>query len=240
MIIIIIIFIQFPSYYNQDPKKDYNMNSFDMKGFFENFGQAIFAFNCLTNFFSVASAIKQPNIRRLRKVFVRSFTFLLLLCSAVGLMGYLSIGKALTPKIDLIIYREKLGDTDYAMQSVRVALIMCLFVNGGINAFPLKKMIGDYLGWQELTTMKNLSLCFFLIFLPTAVASFFTTIETYVSITGCFTGTLLVIFFPAIMGVKIRYFKRGFWKYFLYFYIGIIVALTIVCTYFTFLKFIHN
>jgi len=43
------------------------------------------------------------------------------------------------------------------------------------------------------------------------VASFFTSIESYVSITGCFTGTLLVIFFPALMGVKIDYFKKKIW-----------------------------
>lgn len=123
---------------------------------------------------------------------------------------------------------------------MRVALIVCLFVNGGINVFPLKKMVSDYIGWKNLTITQNISLSFLLVFIPTTVASFFSSIEIYVSITGCFAGTLLVIFFPALMGVKIKYFKTKFWHYFLYFYIVAVFLLTMVCSYFTIMKFVKN
>ena len=86
-----------------------------MEDLFQNIGIAVFTYNCLTNFFSVVSAIKNPNIRRLRKVFIRSFIFLFILMCIVGIIGYLSIGKSDSPFVDLIIYRPSIGNHDYFM-----------------------------------------------------------------------------------------------------------------------------
>lgn len=239
--IILIIIIQFPVYYKQEPQKKYNFYNFELEGFFQNFGIAIFSFNCLTNFFSVASAIKNPNIRRLRKVFIRSFSFLLILCIAVGILGYLSVGKDKVNLVDLIIYREQYGETDYCMQIARVLLIVALFVNASINAFPLKKMaIHTFSLDEDLKLSHNILICLFFAFIPSIIASFFTSIQSYVSITGCFSGMFIVFIFPCLLGIKIQYFKKKVFHYSLYVYLVLLLLLTIFCTYFTTLKFIND
>jgi len=96
--IILVILIQTPFYYNELKSKNenkYNLYETNLRQVFESFGIAIFAFNCLTNFFSVAEQISNPNPRRLRKVFKRSFFTLFILLIVIGIAGYLSIGRTI-------------------------------------------------------------------------------------------------------------------------------------------------
>lgn len=195
-------------------------------------GLAIFSFNCLTNFFSVATVIKHPNVRRLRKVFVRSFTILLSFLIIVGICGYLSIGDQ---NIDLIIYRPKIGSSDYMMEIGRGALIISLFFNGGINAIPLKLMIGHSLKW-DLESNKNYLLSFLFVIFPVLLASMNDSISDYVSITGCFMGSLLCFTFPYIMALKIKYFKNHIMEKILIVWTVFLTILCLFCTYFTALR----
>ena len=203
-----------------------------MKGLFENFGIAIFSFNCLTNFFSVANQIARPNKRRLRKVFIRSFIILGILLLTVGLLGYLSVGmKALKDKsnIDLIIYRPKLGATDYLMEYGRMFLIISLLVNAGINAFPLKIMLAHAIDW-EMKGWRNLLLSFIFTIVPVVISSAFTGITDYVSFTGSFTGSLLCFTFNGILAIKIGYFKNKIMKVLMYVWTIVITVLCMICT----------
>lgn len=59
--LILTIILQFPFYYAEG-EKTFNFYETDYRSFFENFGIAIFSYNCLTNFFSVASTVKNPNL----------------------------------------------------------------------------------------------------------------------------------------------------------------------------------
>ena len=71
----------------------------------------------------------------------------------MGLIGYLSIGSVNTPNVDLIIYRKAYGNSDYFMLTARALLIIALFVNGGINAFPLKLMVCQTFKWDHMTLL---------------------------------------------------------------------------------------
>ncbi len=184
--IILVIFVEFYSYLKQDwcddngvcEPKTYNYYEFGFESFFKNLGISIFSFNCLTNFFSVASAIKRPNVRRLRKTFRRSFAILCALLLAVGLVGYFSVGRQAVDidKLDLIIYRKPIGNSDYLMSIGRMFLILLLFVNAGINAFPLKIMIAHGLDW-ELKGIRNIGLSLTMTFIPVIIASLFVKIS---------------------------------------------------------------
>ena len=237
--IIFVITIQFPFYFQESPKKTFNYYSTNWVAFFENFGLAVFSFNCLTNFFSVASAVKNPNIRRLRKVFIRAFTVLLFFVVLVGLIGYLSLGRENTPETDLIIYRKKLGNSDYFMLVGRTLLIVALLVNGGINTFPLKMLVVDLMN-IKLTFWKNFILSFVLCILPIAIASLFTSVSKYASITGCFTGMLICFVYPGMLALRIRYFKKPYKRFFLYVWTITTLSLTGICTYFTVLNFFNK
>lgn len=238
--IILVIIIQFPLYYTDlvdHNENKYNFYSLTLKGFFENFGLAIFAFNCLTNFFSVASSIAKPNIRRLRKVFLRSFSILIIFLLTVGIIGYLSVGQKSANNVDLIIYRKQIGKSDIFMMIGRAFLILALFVNAAVNAFPLKTMIARAIDWK-MESWRNFLLSFLFTLLPVVIASFCTSITDYVSITGSFTGSLICFFYPGIIGIKIRYFKNNFMHKLLYLWVIVMFIVTLICTYFAFMKFI--
>lgn len=237
--IILIIIIQFPLYYtdlSENNENEYNLYSLTFKSFFQNFGLAIFAFNCLTNFFSVASSIAKPNIRRLRKVFLRSFSILIIFLLTVGIIGYLSLGKN-SKNVDLIIYRKQIGSSDNFMMVGRGFLILALFVNAAVNAFPLKIMIARAINW-EMVGFRNFVLSLVFTLIPVVISSFCTSITDYVAITGSFTGSLICFTYPGIIGIKIRYFKNGFLHRMLYLWVFVMFVSTVICTYFAFMKFL--
>lgn len=63
----------------------------------------------------------------------------------MGLVGYLSLGIENSSSTDLIIYRFKIGNSDYFMSIGKTLLVIALLVNGGINALPLKMLAVEIL-----------------------------------------------------------------------------------------------
>ena len=155
----------------------------------------------------------------------------------VGLIGYLSLGREKTPETDLIIYREKFGTSDNFMLIGRTFLIVALLVNGGINMFPLKMLMVDLFN-IDLSFWKNFILSFILCIVPIIISSLFTSVSKYASITGCFAGMLICFVYPGMLALRIGYFKKPHKRFFLYLWTILTLALTLICTYFTFLNFL--
>ena len=121
----------------------------------------------------------------------------------------------------------------------RVCLILTLFINAGINAFPLKLMIAKAIKW-EIESWRNVVLSMVFTLIPVIISSNFTQVTDYVTLAGSFTGCLICFTFPGLIGIKIRYFKNTLKHNLL---IGWTVVITILClisTYYALLNFIEK
>lgn len=126
------------------------------------------------------------------------------------------------------------------MKVGRALLILELFVFGALNAFPLKVMLFKRYRVRESSRMQNIMLSLFLSLIPGIIASFFTEIEDYLSITGSFSGIVLVFLFPLIMALEIKYTKKKIYYIFLWIYLFAILSLVASSSFFSMKKFIKE
>ena len=236
--IIILCMSQTPLYYANLPveKKVFNITSFSFRGFFAKTGMICFSYNCITNFFAVSSIIHKPTVKRLEKVYWRTFFTLMVLFVAFGSCAYLSLGTdALT--VDLFMYRPAIG-TDYLMQTGLGLQILVLTIGIGINTFPLKSLFFEMMG-RELTDRNNLWFSIIFTGSLTVFISFFSSIDSYISLCGSFFVTVIVFLIPGIMGFKINYFKSIFGKIYLGIQTFALLVLGIVGGALAIMKFIN-
>lgn len=233
--IILVLIIEMPFYYKElkkDSENNFNFYNLTFSGFFQNLGLSIFAYNCLTLFTDVTKTVKVPSKKRLRTIFFRTFIILLILLLLIGLVGYISVGEKNAKLLDLIIYREKIGSSDYFMTIGKFVLIFVLFINLAINTFPLKTMMAVALKW-EISSWRNIVLSLTNSAAPVLFALVFTNISDYVRISGCLSGTIIIFIIPGVIAIKNRYCKSSIGHFIIWAWTLIMCFLSILCTYFT-------
>lgn len=237
--IVLLAFFQTYMYYNnlKPEEKEFNLYSTTVYDFFSKFGLLCFAYNCVTNFFSVSSAVRSPTEKRLQKVFFRVFFTLMGLFIVVGISSYLSLGKK-ARDLDLFIYRPPLG-TDYMMSIGLFLQIFSLGIGIGINSFPLKILFFEMLGIELTETKNNLFSAIFTLFLA-VVVSFFYKIDDYINLCGSFFVTVLVFIIPGMMGFSIEYYKHKIGKLYLMFQTVFFTIMGVVGGILAILKFFNK
>lgn len=237
--IIILCMCQTPFYFSNlaPEKKDFNITSFSFSGFFSKTGMICFSYNCITNFFAVSSIVHKPTVKRLEKVFWRTFFTLMCLFIAFGTCGYLSLGTdALS--LDLFMYRPAIG-SDYLMKTGLALQILVLSIGIGINTFPLKNLFFEMIG-SELNDRRNLGFSIIFTGALTVFISFFTSIDSYISLCGSFFVTIIIFLIPGIMGFKINYFKSITGKIYLAIQTFALLVLGLVGGVLAIIKFINS
>ena len=151
----------------------------------------------------------------------------------IGLIGYISVGEKKAKVVDLIIYRDKLGKTDYFMNFGKFILILTLFVNLAINTFPIKTMIGNLLKW-EISSWRNVVLSLLCSGIPVILACIFQNISDYVRISGCLTGSIIIFIIPGAIAIKRRYCKSTYGHVLIWIWtLSCAFFITVLCTYYT-------
>ena len=203
----IVCIYHMPFYYSDLVQKDentFNVYDISLVGFFETFGCLVFSYNIINNVFSVINTVQNPTPRRLRKIFSRSFFILGLLSTVIGLSSYLSIGKLKADKVDLFIFRDVIGSSDYVMFIGRCMLIIGFITGSAVNAHSLKIMAFD-ITKLEMTLLRNIIATTVILFLVSFTVSNFSIITTIVAFAGAFCGTIMVFIYPGLIGLRTGY-----------------------------------
>lgn len=232
--IIVVSLVQSPAYYQEQKKKGrdtFNWVNFDLHGIMTNYGLVLFAFNCLMNFFGVVNTLATPSVKRLRKIYFRTFTCLSLLFIGFGFAIYFSLGDQISRDVDLFIFRPSIGSSDYFMQVGRCLLILSLWVNSGLMIYPLKMSIYSALKIEN-TMFNNAWVSFLFTIIPVIFASWFTNISTLISVAGLTSITITVFTFPGLMAFKIGYVKKGWQKFLMSLWVAGLLAMGIAGAYF--------
>jgi amino acid permease len=204
----------------------------DIKSFLSTYGMILYAFNCTTNFFGVVTNVSNPSVRRLRKIFNRTFTILTILLIAFGTASYLSLGTDLSKGLQLFIFRPKIGETDYFMLVGRSMLILGLYVGIGLTLLPLKAMVFHHLN-AEPDAINNFLLTFALIAGPVTISALFPNLSNYLSIAGAFGVTVIVFTFPGVCALKIDYSEKTWVRMFIGFWIVVMTGFGFAGSYFS-------
>lgn len=199
---------QAPFYFDSNNPVNWLNPSVD--GFMTNFGLPIFSYNCLFNFYGMRNALKNPNVRRMRKISFRTFGTLAGMFIVVGLVAYFSLSPADLKTTQLFIFRKQIGDSDYLMKMCRTGLAFSLMIGYAYVTQPLKTMTEGIFNHQNSETGNVLSSLFFS-FVPVLFAAFASGVKTYVAISGTLATTIIVFTTPALMALKIGYTQQK-WK----------------------------
>jgi len=142
--LVLIIIIEFPSYYSHYLKNDYKsddkntwVNFYDVsKGFTENLyffrgmSTLFYAYSCHIGAFPIYKSLKEKSARRIQKIYRRSILIDGIFYFVVGITGYLSM-PINTP--DLIIQRNKISETD---SDILMTIGRCAFVLTLLTKIP--------------------------------------------------------------------------------------------------------
>lgn len=242
VLVVCIFIVQAPLYISDLSDKhenEYNYTDITFNGLFSSFGILLFAYNAIVNFYTVVGTVQNPSVRRLRKIFVRTFAILGLAFIVVGSIAYFCLGKVNTPTVDLFIFRNKIGTTDSLMVIGRSLLILSLATGSGLNAYPLKVMLRSAMGLQNSFKV-NFIMSTAIVVFCTIVVSFFTVVTTYVSFAGSFCATLMVFTYPSLIGLKTGYCKTRGTKLLLVLFVIFMTGLGMASSYVSLLKFFDD
>ena len=97
------------------------------------------------NFFLITKAVKNPERRRLNKVFRRAFITLGCIFLFIGLISYLSLGEYHVEAVDLFINRKNIWNPDTLIIFCRVLCFVVFVIASVLLLFPLKLQILSFL-----------------------------------------------------------------------------------------------
>ena len=224
---------QTPFYYK--PEFKFNWVEPTAEGVLTRFGLLIFAYNGLFNFYGMKNSMKNPIVRRLKKVSKRSFYILALIFVSIGFASYLSLGQDGADKLNnLFIYRPKFGETDYMMSICRICLAASLYISFAYVTQPLKTATNSIFNHETSETGNILSSLFFSA-TPIILIIFFDKIDFFVSFSGTSTTPFIVFIFPCLLGIKSGYIKSKFYVTCMWIWIAVCVILAVVGTFALFL-----
>lgn len=237
--VICIFTVQAPLYISElvkNKQDDYNLVDISFQRVFSSFGILLFTYNAIPNFYTVVSMVQNPTVRRLRKIFMRTFAILGASFIVVGSIAYLSLGKHNTPDVDLFIFRHKIGESDLLMIIGRCLLLLSLATGTGMNAYPLKVMLRQAFNLNNSFKV-NLLMSIILVSTCTVVVSQFTVVTTYIAFAGAFCATIMVFTYPCVIALKTGYASTSFGKALLVGYLLLITALGLASSYVSLMKF---
>jgi amino acid permease len=145
MYTIILILVQFPSYYahfSKDPKYavDWIMAEPDMK-WFQGFATFMLSFNCQVLFFYVRGEMMHKTNRRINKLVTYLMCICMTLFIAMCVAAYLSLGKNYLPKLFTLRRNIEPETTDYFMLGAQILFFIAAYVKIALLLFPAREQI---------------------------------------------------------------------------------------------------
>ena len=203
----LICLFQTPLYYKDLKSRNenvFNTVSITLVGLFQTFGCLIFAFNIINNFFSVINTVQNPNKRRLRKIFSRTFFILSMLGAIIGSASYLSLGKQHAKETDLFIFRRVIGDRDIVMFITRCLLLLSFITGCAVNGHSFKVNFFQIFGLSQRLAL-NILVTFVSLAFSALIVSRFSVITDFVAFAGAFCGSIMVFIYPGVIALKAGY-----------------------------------
>ena len=226
-------------------KNEFNYFEFNWKALLTNFGIICYSFNCTSNFYEISKGVANPNRRRILKIFRNSFVIICIFLLIIGILSYLTIGKEKADSLDLIIFRDRLGDSDYWMIVARSLLIINFSITAALNAYPLKSYFVNLCTCvkkkdKRKKTILNIFVAFLICLSAGFIASIFTNISDFFAFGGALSCMISCFTIPGIIGLKIGYCKKTFSKGILFLWILIMTILSITCSAFSLIKLLES
>ena len=242
LIYIFILIICQSKYYHEElveeHKNVYNKWNTNFKDFMLNYSIVLFSYNCSINYYSIFSVVKNPNIKRMNKISIRTIFILMIIFIVYGIMSYISIGTNHS-HVSLFIFRSALkNNSDILMIIGRSLLCISLIIGAGLNVYPLK-MNTLSLFKLKINNFNNLLLTSIYTLLIVIISAFFTDIKFFISLAGSLTGTMTAFTIPGIIALYYGYSKNNKLSYLLWFFIILVSIAGIYSTILLYIDFLN-
>lgn len=164
------------------------------------FGVFIYAYDATQSYHQVYAAIKQPTVRRIKKMGVRICLTLFVLYSSYTLAAYLSLGNTMQSKeFDIFPSRPPLPSSpnDVLMKVLKLVMIFSLIPSSIINTIPLRRQLISDLGLQK----KPLTELLFAVLIVAVIGVFsykYRQIINWVSLLGAIGANSLAVLLPTL------------------------------------------
>lgn len=168
--------------------------------FFPSLATMFFSFTCHVGAFPVYKTLKDKNLRRINKVFLRSIILDVVIYIFVGISGFLT-APTLPPA--LIIYRNPIFENDIFMTIAKIGIAVNLMCStpANYNAFRLS-FFETILKKEEIPNNLNLAVTIPTLLIVATIGALFNKIIAYISILGGFCSVTISFLFPIMLYVK--------------------------------------
>lgn len=210
---IIVLIAQCP-FYVMDFLKTHSikdMNWIDIRGsfkrennfsFFGGVATVFYLYSCHQGAFPVYKTLHNNTTRRIKKVFRNSILLDICLFCTSAFVSFLTT--PLDPD-DLIVYRKSIFTHDYFMLIARVGIVINLYFSIPINYSALRISILELVfGDTNLTTVKNISITLFVLFITSSIGALYADILAYIALLGGFSSVIYCYLMPGLMYVASR------------------------------------
>lgn len=207
-LMILIILVQFPSfYYHNIHQRKHNINFLDLKlsekmQFFQAISTIIYAFECHAGLFPVLSNMNKPTKIRVQKVLRSAILIDVISCMIIALSGYLSQPFD-TP--ELIVERSAIYKGDFLMISSFLLFICTLVTKIGANYNGFRVTILNLFKYDIINypTYINVIITFLTLSFTTFISAYFkNNISDYLNIIGTFCSIIVGIILPGMIYIK--------------------------------------
>ena len=209
-LMILIILIQFPSfYYHNIHQRKHNINFLNLKygfdknmHFFQAVSNIIYTFECHAGLFPVLTSMQAPTKKRVKKVIKNSILINVTSCIIIALSGYLSQPFD-TP--ELIIERHTIFKHDFLIATGYLLFICTLVTKIGANYNGFRITILNLLNYDIVNypDFINIIITFITLLFTTFIASCFrNNITDYFNIVGTFCSITVGVIIPGMIYIK--------------------------------------
>ena len=209
-LMILIILIQFPSfYYHNIHQRRHNINFLNLKygfdknmHFFQAVSNIIYTFECHAGLFPVLSSMHAPTKKRVKKVIKNSILINVISCIIIALSGYLSQPFD-TP--ELIIDRHAIFKHDFLIATGYLFFICTLVTKIGANYNGFRITILNLLNYDIVNypDFINIIITSITLLFTTFIAAFFRhKIFDYFNIIGTFCSIIVGVIIPGMIYIK--------------------------------------
>ena len=237
--IVVVASCQVYPFYQEARGESHNFSDFDLLGFFGNYGIALYSYGCLSNFYGVVNMVHNPSLKRLKKIYFRTFMFLMLLFIFFGTVTNYSLPDSKKDATDLFIFREGLkGQGDLLMLLGRMMLVVALWISSVTSIYPLKLRFYNLVGNQGWVA--NCFIVFVINSLAAFIASVFFNISDYINLFGQLFIIITIFDFPIAMGFRLGYFGGRWARVGIWGFLGVLNSVCVVSTVVSSIQFFGN
>ena len=180
--------------------------------------------------------LKSPSTDRLRKVFGRANWIIMFVYIVTAICGYISVGHAKAAGLDLLVFREKYGETDYFMNFGQLMLALSLIITLSMLGFALKMIVIPFIKGSE--NVKHKAIAAFLTGSSALIAMNFNSVSIYMNLAGSFCGTFIVIIFPGCLALNSGYSKNKLTNWGIKSWMAISAISGAISTYYAFMNIV--